>query len=575
MKELSINIITNNNQYGLSNDASLLVNSLRQISSSQKRFTFKVRPVNFYCSECGHADINFFLELPNPLLIHSGKINILIPNDEWFFKDWLVYLNQFDEIWCKTKLALTNFTDLIANSNLNMNTQVKYISWTSLDRHSLKYQKKYDEYLHVAGKSILKGTQHLINCWRPEYPTLHIIYNRENHQFQIPEDTTNITCQTQRLSDEDLVKNMNTYGIHICPSEAEGFGHYLNEARSCSSVVLATGADPMSSFTTEVGRIKVKETIEMGKTLGIRQIFCETHLEKVIKTITDYSTSQLQEVGRQARQNYINDNKTFRSLLAEQVNNQLDKLSKKQYLEKIPLEIKQNIQDLPKISLVTLTKNRPDFFNLALMNYKGTDYPDHLLEWIIVDDGDPEQRVGDLIPKDLENVKYITLDKSTPIGEKRNIGVKNSSHEIIMMMDDDDIYPPRHALVKLSYLNHYKADCGYCTTIGCFHIKKLISTINVPPIEIAPHQRVSEATLCFKKSFWEKKPFADQDQQEEASYFLSDRMDQCVNYPWRSVLISLLHSRNTSNRVKNVGDEPNGCHFGLSDELFSYLTNIE
>ena len=62
MRDITINIVTNNNQYGLSNDASILVNNLRLLSNNNKKFNFLVRPVNFYCSECGSADINFFLE---------------------------------------------------------------------------------------------------------------------------------------------------------------------------------------------------------------------------------------------------------------------------------------------------------------------------------------------------------------------------------------------------------------------------------------------------------------------------------------------------------------------------------
>ena len=84
-----INIITNNNQYGLSSDAKCLVRMIMQVSKQLNSFTFKVCPVNFYNSECGTADINFFLEIPNPLLIHSAKINILIPNYEWFFQSWV------------------------------------------------------------------------------------------------------------------------------------------------------------------------------------------------------------------------------------------------------------------------------------------------------------------------------------------------------------------------------------------------------------------------------------------------------------------------------------------------------
>ena len=596
MKELLINIITNNNQYGLSNDASILVSNLRLISNVEKHFSFKVRPVNFYCSECGTADINFFLELPNPLLIHSGKINILIPNQEWFFKTWVDYLHLFDEIWCKTDDCLNKFKKTLhhmLNENTNENKNEKpnesknelqtlynniyYIGWTSIDRFSLKYKKQYDQCIHIAGKSILKGTQHLINSWKSDYPQLHLIYNGQNHEFT-KNDNTNITYYNERLTDIELIKLMNTYGIHICPSEAEGYGHYLNEARSCQSIVISTDAEPMKQFSKEEYRLIVANEKSMDKTLGTQFFFKEESLDTIINNLkreANTSIDRLQEIGKSARHNYLQDGKTFRHNLSSRMDGFINSLNKMTYTPKIPLEISQSSNELPSISIVTLIRDRPKFFNLALMNYKGTDYPEHLLEWIIVDDSNIHKRVGDLIPKDLNNVKYIALDNPTTIGEKRNIAIKNSNNTIMMMMDDDDIYPPRHALIKLSYLLHYNKQCGFCTSIGCFHITKLISTINVPPIEISQEKRVSEATLCFYKSFWEERSFLDSDKGEEANYFLKNRYHQCVNYPWRSVIVSLLHSNNISNRVKALGDEPNGCHFGLSDELFSFITGLD
>ncbi len=568
MRDLTINIITNNNQYGLSNDASILVNNLRQIQNGQKSFTFKVRPVNFYCSECGSADINFFLEIPNPLLIHSAKINILIPNLEWCFKTWVPYLHEFDEIWCKTKDSEEAFKKITA-------TNIRYVGWTSIDRLSLKHKKNYQEYLHVAGKSMFKGTQSLIDSWKPEYPTLHLIYNKLNHEFIIPETTTNIKSYPERLEDDKLITLMNTCGIHLCPSEAEGYGHYLNEARSWHSIIVTTKAEPRNTLSRDPYLIKVKERQELGMTFGIRSLFDPEDFNNVIKKIMETPIENLKQDGELARQDYLKNAKTFRNALSSGMVNIISKLDKQDYQEKIPMEIKQNIDNLPSISIVTLTHNRPNFFNLALMNYKGTDYPEHLLEWIIIDDSDPDKCVKDLIPSDLKSVNYIQLDQKTSIGEKRNLAVKQCNHEIIMMMDDDDIYPPRHALVKISYLNHYKKQCGFCTSIGCFHIKKLISTINVPPIERPSEHRVSEATLCFYKSFWEERPFLDSDQGEEAGHFIKNRDDKCVIYPWRSMIVSLLHSKNISSRVKNIGDEPNGCHFGLSDELFSFITSLE
>ena len=252
----------------------------------------------------------------------------------------------------------------------------------------------------------------------------------------------------------------------------------------------------------------------------------------------------------------------------------IDILTKKQFVVKIPEEINSKVSELPYISIVTLTYNRKQFFPLALMNYKGIDYPEHLIEWIIVDDSNNDNTVEDLIPKDLANVRYIKLATKHTISEKRNMGCKDAKGDYIAFMDDDDIYQPRHLLIKLAYLSHYNKECCYSTSIGCFHIEKLISTINVPPMEHAPETRVSEATLMFKKSFWEANKFNNAIEGAEGEAFIKGNYENCVEVPWRQTIISLLHSNNTSNRVKNIGTEPNGCHFGLSDELFEFITNI-
>ena len=39
--------------------------------------------------------------------------------------------------------------------------------------------------------------------------------------------------------------------VHICPSAREGFGHYINEARSVGAVVLTIDAAPMSEFVVD------------------------------------------------------------------------------------------------------------------------------------------------------------------------------------------------------------------------------------------------------------------------------------------------------------------------------------
>ena len=55
-------------------------------------------------------------------------------------------------------------------------------------------------------------------------------------------------------------------------------------------------------------------------------------------------------------------------------------------------------KDLPKISIVTPTRNRKDLFQIWIDNYKRIDYPSNKIEFIIVDDG--EENLKDILPKD-------------------------------------------------------------------------------------------------------------------------------------------------------------------------------
>jgi len=44
---------------------------------------------------------------------------------------------------------------------------------------------------------------------------------------------------------------MNMCLVHIFPSQVEGFGHVINEARSCASVVITTNYPPMNELVDQ------------------------------------------------------------------------------------------------------------------------------------------------------------------------------------------------------------------------------------------------------------------------------------------------------------------------------------
>ena len=71
----------------------------------------------------------------------------------------------------------------------------------------------------------------------------------------------------------------------------------------------------------------------------------------------------------------------------------------------------------------------------------------------------------------------------------------------------------------------------------------MISIINVPPHKLALEQRLSEATLCFKKKFWLEQKFNDNSIGTEAYEFIKNRNTKFSEISWEKVIVSLLHSR--------------------------------
>ena len=144
-------------------------------------------------------------------------------------------------------------------------------------------------------------------------------------------------------------------------------------------------------------------------------------------------------------------------------------------------------------------------------------------------------------------------------------------YDTVVIMDDDDVYPNNSILARISMLlKSPEKDCIFCTTIPCYDIEKKISFMNVPPITLEMSERVSEATLCFKKSFWNERNF--HDEIAEGDKFIRGREQMCREISPQEVIVSLVHHKNISSR--KITGEANGCHYGFCDELFLLVNEI-
>ena len=231
------------------------------------------------------------------------------------------------------------------------------------------------------------------------------------------------------------------------------------------------------------------------------------------------------------------------------------------------------------VSVITPTFHRENLFFIAINNWKRWTYKNK--EWIIIDDGlltnNPKSilnqlNADELLAEQLANgvITYIRLDKKTSIGEKRNIGCRKARGIYIMCADDDDYYPSNIIESRLADIHTNACACTYASTIACYDIHANVSFINSPNIYDPPHERVSEATLFFKHTFWDARQFPEDVSRGEGSRFIQGRYTQCREIDWMPTIVSLLHGTNVSQKTQPL-KEANGCHFKIDADFFHQL----
>jgi hypothetical protein len=296
---------------------------------------------------------------------------------------------------------------------------------------------------------------------------------------------------------------------------------------------------------------------------------CEPSIPGIIKCLKSYvlrDFNSRKTVSRLARATYDSNNETFVKNIASMVNSLLS-VELYDLKSMFPKE-----DELPDVSIVTLTRDRRVFMPLAKYSYMIQSYPEDKLEWVIVDDGDdPIEDTLFGVP----NVRYIRCDTKLTISQKRNLGVRESLYDIVAFMDDDDVYPNNSIIHRTAMmLKEPKKECAFCTTIPCYDITSYSSFMNVPPMTLEQSKRVSEATLIFTKKFWEERGFQDDVQIGEADAFIHGREHMCRELSPQDVIVSLVHPKNTSARRTPTMKEPNGNHYGFNEKLFEMVSQI-
>jgi hypothetical protein len=556
---------------GLQQDATLLRGLLSSVFGEDVHM-FKVPHMFPHCQE---AEINIFIEVINPSLFSYASKNIWIPNLEWTYKSWIPYLKMVDEVWVKTEESFHLLSMLAEGSE----TKVRQIGWTSIDK-TFAEKKNYSKAIVLVGKNIFRNPKQLFRAYNEirlqepdlyaKLPTLYVPYNPDfTTVYCPPELESKVHLINKHLNDSEYDELLAECGLAICLSAAEGFGHAVNEAMSSGCNLLLSPIQPFHQLTgsllESVLWTSPLQILQHPDCLGSLVDSSVPSIVQALKTYLNRDFKSKKALSTKIRELYESNHSEFIS-------------SFKEFLPSIKVNEEYSVSktfpkedELPDISIITLTHNRRSFMPLAKYSYLIQSYPQDKLEWVIVDDGDDS--IEDTLIG-IPNVKYVRLSEKHNIGDKRNIGVENAMYDYLIMMDDDDVYPNNSVLHRIAMLLKSPAkECVFCTTIPCYDITKYSSSMNVPPITLPMSERVSEATLGFTRSFWESNKF-ESIQIGEGNTFIHGREHMCREVSPQEVIVSLIHPKNTSSRKIPDIKEPNGCHYGFNETLFTLVSQI-
>ena len=203
-------------------------------------------------------------------------------------------------------------------------------------------------------------------------------------------------------------------------------------------------------------------------------------------------------------------------------------------------------EELPFVTVCTPTFNRRPFIQNMFQCFRNQDYPKHLLEWIIVDDG--TDKIKDLIvSSNIPQIRYFEIKDKMFLGAKRNYMHKFARGSIIVYMDDDDYYPPdriSHSVDRL--LSNPEALCSGSSEIYVY-FKGMNKMIQCGPY--GPNHATA-GTFAFKKELLEQTKYEDGAALAEEKAFLKQYTIPFVQLdPMKSILV-FSHEHNTFDKRK-------------------------
>ena len=580
-------------KYGLSKDAEILETALKERAAKAGDINLLIHHVDPRTAQWGWADVAFHIEVPCRIAIPFARKHYFMVNPEWYYTaawKWTLsvanatFIQRYPKALAELGAPASSvFTWLWRAPNV-MAPPVKKIR-----------QRTFVCFLG-ASKHKLEAALEIVPIWPPTAPLLKIWGSPDSitKLGAAAAGKANVKLSNEYITSEEVLKTLSDSEFCLLPSQAEGFGYALTDAMLTGCLPLWSDVPAYCTFLDDLmgsnGQILGTVSKEESEMLVKPRLLKPHTLETAIRLLLEMPMDDVFAT-RNRLIAAVNDRTAiFRQHATLLWNTML------RDLEKIPAspgcgappQLPPVDDVLPRVGVVTLTWNRPHWLKLAFKNILAQNWPLDRLVWCVVDDGSFDKRVDQSVVKFAEQnpklkIEYVSIGKKTHIGGKRNRGIRRILENFpdtayFCMMDDDDVYFPNSVRDRVSWLSSSKKGACYSSILPMYDLGTYTSTVNVPPLNLGPAKRCSEASMAFTTEFFKAKEFPSTISMAEGEGFFAGREEETVEVPPQGIIVSLLHAQNTSSRgftaTKDNKDSQNGCHYGFSDEFFLFLHGL-
>lgn len=323
---IRVNVIARDNGFGLSRNLQLLhdalaaagfevtISGIRRGALRKALHPLKLRAGTLARRLAGRGaqrwDVNLMLERVRPEYLPTARRNVLMPHPEWFDERDRAWLPRLDRAFVLTHHAAPIFEAL--------GLRTDYTGFTSEDRRDASVPRER-AFFHLAGRSSNKGTDTLLAAWQkhPEWPRLTVLQSPRVARAVV--HAPNIDQHVDYIPDAELKRLQNAHRFHLCPSETEGFGHYLVEAMGVGAVTVTLDAPPMNEMVTPMRGALVPYSRTGRQSLATTYFYDEAALEAVIVRLLAAPDAELERMGAAARAWFEDNDRAFRVRIAEAV----------------------------------------------------------------------------------------------------------------------------------------------------------------------------------------------------------------------------------------------------------------